>query len=189
MSVGMDPPDREPAVEYAAVRHAPFSLYGLGDAWKGPRSIASIGYHNGTLNQVSLGHGLPGNPARPWVEVTVLGPLHGYHRPGAGHPGGVWAIDPDPLIPFFVATAQRPELTGAALLEIQERLQRQWTSLTLRVDGERQAFRAITRPPHWGAVRRLATDHALIICASHVEAERLAMERLASIDAYTASTA
>lgn len=172
--------------ELEALSRAPFKLYGLDDRWPGARSIASYAFDdNGVPSQIGLGHGVREDPSRPWVEVTVLGPLHGETAGNWAAPGGSsWWLDPDPLALFYVAVRSDPSLSGEELSEAQDRLKDRMASIPLSVDGELLEFDCVRENAHWGAVRRTETDHAIVICASHILPDAVRLTTISSLDAY-----
>ncbi len=136
---------------------------------------------------VGLGHGIRDEPPPRWVEVTVLGPLHGRKPANAVFPqGGSWEIDPDSLALFYVAVNAYPTLSGEELLAAQDRLKDRLAPVVLSVDGELVEFQGVSEGPHWGAIHRGATDHAIVVGASHISPDAVRLVEVSTLDAYTA---
>jgi hypothetical protein len=167
-------------------REAPFELSGLTD-FDGPRSVASVGGGGDRrVSLVSLGHGDRLSAPHRWVEVGVLGPLHGVVAPSPATPrGGTWTRDPESSPLFYLATAAFPDIPGGEVPLVTQALRdRGWRALELVIDGFPQTLRSLREGDHWIAVMELEPDHALYVCASHVAPEEVRLERAPDLDAY-----
>jgi hypothetical protein len=166
-------------------------LFGLAE-YDGQRSVASVGggRDDRPVNLVSLGHGDRWTPPHRWVEVAVLGPLHGTLAAHAGFPaGGSWSVDAESMPLFFLATAAFPAARGDEIPDIETGLlSRGWGALELTIDGAARGFRCLREGDHWVAVTELQPDHALYVCASYVEPAEISLQRIRSLGPYLATT-
>jgi hypothetical protein len=127
------------------------------------------GSHGETINHVALDHGDRHDAAGPWVQVGVIGPLHGEEDvAGLMRP---WSTDPLPMVLVEMLNAAGVEFTdGAELQQAQDRvLTRKPVGLELPVDGKRTPFRRWQERSAWAAVHDLAPDHLLYVVGRNLE--------------------
>jgi hypothetical protein len=163
-----------------ALRDPPFALYGLPDL--GPREVATFSYDGRTLSLAGLGHGLREDPDRPWVEIVVAGPLHGVFD--GPHGSGTWEEHPETLALFHIVISNNPSIDGEQVASAEAALAEHWASAELTVDGEPQTFKLVRRGPHWGAIRHIEPDHAIVISASNIAPEEVHLEHIQDLEPY-----
>lgn len=161
----------------AAAEQAPFPLFGLTDAFRGPRDLNGVGRRGEAVNHVGLSHGLW---SRSRIDVAVTGPLHGSASDGA------WSTDPLPMIAAELLNRTGRRVTaGEELIEAcDEILARGFEHGEVRVDGEPRPFRFLRDGAHWAALHDLPGGHLLYVVASNVEPSELELTRLDNLAAY-----
>ena len=163
-----------------ALRDPPFALYGLPDLR--PREVPTFNYDGRTLSLAGLGHGVREDPDRPWVEIVVAGPLHGVFD--GPHGSGTWEEHPETLALFHIVISNNPSIDGEQVATAEAALAKHWSSVELTVDGEPQAFELVRQGPHWGAIRHIEPDHAIVICASNITPEEVHLEQIQDLEPY-----
>ena len=159
-------------------RSSPFPLYGLPTLK--PLS-ALYGATDGVLYVAKLGHGVKEAPQEPWVEVIVVRPLH-----GVDSRGWQWEADYAPLALFHVVVSNDPKIEGDRIPDAETRLAEDWSSAQVIVDGRPQTFQFVRQGQHWGAIRHLEPDHAIVICASNIEPNAVELVEIDDVEPYLA---
>ena len=144
----------EIAGHVAAAEQAPFPLFGLTAKFTGPRALNGVGRRGDVVDHVTLSHGLL---TETWVDVSVVGPLHGRV------PGGGWSIDPLTMIAGELLNHGGVEFASGAELErgADDVLRHGFEEGQIRVDGRPRPFRFLRRGDHWAALHDLEPDHLL----------------------------
>jgi hypothetical protein len=165
-----------------ALHDPPFALYGVPGLH--PREVQSFSYDGQNLSLAGLGHGTHEAPDDRWVGVVVTGPLRGVVN--SPHLSGTWEERPETLASFHVVICNSPGIDGEQIPDAQAALEEQWKAVQLSVDGEQEEFELIRQGQHWGAVRHIEPDHAIVICASNMTPDEIELERVLDLEPYFA---
>lgn len=166
----------------SAALRAPFPLYGLPAEERWHRTVDGAAIYDDATSQVKLGHRAI-EPARGFVQVIILGPLHGTDPPAGGVPLGNWEVDPVPLATFHVAESTRSG-PPTSMPTIQAVLETEWLSVSLPIDGIPSPSRLIQRGDYWASISHLSPDNAIIVLASEVTVASVHLDRLHSVAPY-----
>jgi hypothetical protein len=147
----------------------PFAVYGLGDDYSGPRCLGGVGRNRETIDLVTLEHGDRTDPARPWVQVTVTGPLHGAYDPMRS--AYSWSMDPLPMVAGELLNADGANFPSSEELQeaIADVLAREPETVELLVDGRPTPFHVWRQRESWAAVGDLIADHMLYVIGCNAD--------------------
>ena len=115
----------------------------------------------------------------------MTGPLHGVVN--SPHLSGTWEERPETLASFHVVISNAPGIDGEQIPDAQAALDEQATAVQLNVDGEQEEFELIRQGQHWGAIRRIEPDHAIVICASNMTPDEVELQRIHDLEPYFAN--
>jgi hypothetical protein len=88
---------------------------------------------------------------------------------------------------FYVAVRARSALGGEEIPGAQEQLKARWGPMSISLDGQPHEFQGVSEGSPWGAIRRVAPDHAMVICASYNTPDAVRLVTLSTIDPYLPS--
>lgn len=162
----------------------PFAVYGLGEDYSGPRYLNGVGRHRETIDLVTLEHGDRADPARPWVQVTVTGPLHGAYDPVRS--AYAWSMDPLRMVAGELLNADGANVVSGEELEeaIEGVLAREPETVELLVDDRSTPFRVWRQRESWAGVGDLIADHMLYVIGRNADPTSIELSSAIDIRRY-----
>jgi hypothetical protein len=110
--------------------------------------------------------------------VIVTGPLHGTNPDGPHGSNFTWEERAEDLALFHVVVANNPAIDGETIPGAEAALGQRWTAMELIVDSIPQRFALVSDGAHWGAIRHIEPDHAIVVRASNIAPEDVQLQRV-----------
>jgi len=97
---------------------------------------------------------------------------------------GTWEEHPEVLALLHIVISNNASIDGEQVASAEAALAEHGSSVDLTVDGEPQAFELVRQGPHWGAIRHIEPDHAIVISASNIAPEAVHLEQIQDLGPY-----